>query len=242
VFFRPRTALAAGEHTVRVEATDRASNRAQREWKFNVALSRQVFESFTHNGARGLQPGQVVRLEVKGESGGTVTFQLGEKVLNIPSREVSPGRYVGEYTVRLEDDLRGEPVIARMRARDGQVYTREAAQAIGEIRAPRRPTITTPGETTRSVATNAVNIQGKAARRARVLVRIDYSSTLLGVLGSKGTLFEKVVIADENGNWQTGNVRLDTVGTGSGTEYTVTAKVVGANGVESEPTVHKFTR
>jgi hypothetical protein len=244
IFYRPGTALASGEHTVRVSARDRAGNAAQKEWSFIIGKNRNVAETISHNGAKRLRPGQVVKFTVRGEPGSRVTYSMGDKIMNLPMQEVSEGVYEAQYTVRLEDDLAGTPVTARIRTKDNEVYTVQANQLLGEAGPPMRPTITSPdpNATTRSVSGNTVNIRGKAGRRAKVKVTIDYSSTILGIFKQNGTIAERTIFADENGNWETGDIRIDSSTTGPGTVYTVSAVAVGKNNVTSEITKTTFTR
>ncbi len=236
IFYRPNQALAAGEHTVRVIARDKAGNQSEKNWKFTVGGARNVAERITHNGAKRLRPGQVVKFTVRGEAGSSVTYNIGDKIMNLPTTEVSPGVYEGSYTVRIEDDLAGTPVTARLRTRTGEVYDIDATQLLGEIGPPMKPTFTSPDPTTRSIQGGTVNFRGKAGRRAKVKVTVDYTSTLLGLFKTNGSIAERTVFADEDGNWETGDIKLDSNVTGAGTVYTVTAVAVGKNNVMSEPT------
>jgi hypothetical protein len=225
---------------VRIAARDKAGNATERTWRFTVTNRATLNnETLRHNGARNLRPGQTVEFTLRAEPGSNVTYSIGDRIMNLPMREISAGVYKADYTVRLEDDLTGVPVTARVRTPDNEVFLIESNQLLGEIGTPMRPTITSPDPSTRSVSGNTVNIQGRAGRRAKVRVVVNYTSTLLGLFKTNGTLAERTVFADENGNWSTGDIKLDQP---AGTTYTVTAVTVGRNDVTSEATTYSFSK
>jgi hypothetical protein len=69
-----------------------------------------------------------------------------------------------------------------------------------------------------------------------VLVRVDYSTSVLGAARLNGAVTEVVVVADENGRFRTDPIDLRTLIKGSDTRYTVTATTLGTNDRKSEPT------
>ena len=53
-----------------------------------------------------MRPGDVVRLRVEGTPRADVRAEIPGVVRDLPLREVRPGVYAGQYTVRRGDDLR----------------------------------------------------------------------------------------------------------------------------------------
>jgi hypothetical protein len=235
ISYRPAQRLEPGRHEVVLTARDRAGNVATKSWAFTLGANEDIIKSFTHNAEGTIEPGQVLNFTLVGEAGGTATASIGNKALDIPLREVEPGRYVGEYTVRRGDNFQNENVTARLRAKSGEIFTSESATKLAvQAGPPEAPRITSPTEDVR--VGNSLVIKGTAAKRARVRVRVDYRKAVLGAFALNGTITEQIVEADENGNFTTPAIPLSGLAGGSGTTYTITATALGANDVESEVT------
>jgi hypothetical protein len=132
VRYVPRRALFAGTHTARLEVEDRAGNRSAASWQFIVNRSNipDRFENttFTHNASTRVRPGDVVTLTLRTEPDADVTYSVGSAVVNRQMTEVRPGVYTATYTVRRSDDFWDMPITARVRTRDGQVFTVDATR------------------------------------------------------------------------------------------------------------------
>jgi len=232
--FRPDEQLAPGKHTAVVTARDKAGNQVSKSWEFNVVTNADVIKTFNHNADQRLAPGQVLTFTLTGEPGGTATYTVGKKLVNRAMVETEPGRYVAEYTVRTGDDFNNEPVTATLRTKAGETFTSDAqVNVAAKAGPPAAPVISSP--TAADAAGRNVVVRGKAGKRARVLVRIDYQARALGVLAFNGTLGEQIVEADDAGLWETKAFNLETLGTGRGTTYTITATTLGTGDENSEP-------
>jgi hypothetical protein len=234
VAFRPLEPLAAGRHEITVTAQDRAGNVTRRTWGFTVASRGDVIQSFTHTGDRNVEPGQVITFTLVGEPGGTATYTVGERLRRRPMTEVEPGRYVGEYTVRRNDDFENEKVVAELKTKSGETFTIDASSQVAGNATPAAPTISAP--TDDAALGKTVTIRGKARPNQQVRVRVDYRANALGVLALNGTIGEQTVTADAQGNWETTAFNLDTLATRRSATFTITAVAIGNNGRESEAT------
>ncbi|HEY4003446.1 MAG TPA: copper amine oxidase N-terminal domain-containing protein [Candidatus Xenobia bacterium] len=110
--------------------------RARQEGPWRVALGppagtwqrprRGLIQNVTHNGRAPLYPGQILEVTMSGAPGGQATFGVGY-VRNIPMREVSPGTYVGSWTVPPGPRNPAVPVIVRLRLSNGEQQDRRGA-------------------------------------------------------------------------------------------------------------------
>jgi hypothetical protein len=234
VSLQPQTTLAMGEHRVEVSGRDQAGNEFRQAWSFFVAEGGEAIQSFTHDAPARPEPGDVVTLTLRGEPGATAVFSIGELVTDRQMREVEPGRYVGEYTIRRGDALANQPIRARLQTRGGQVFTVQAERGIGMQAGPlQAPQVTShqPNQQVRSPLT----LEGTAPPNSRVQVRIEHRTMVLGALPMGGTIAERVVDVDADGRWRTAPIPLDTLVRGSNTEYTVTLVALVPGAEPSEP-------
>ena len=150
---------------------------------------------------RALAAGEVLTVVAEGAPGGAATFSIPGVQPNIAMREAQRGVYVGTYTVRPGDVLRGTRVIVNLRV-GGRDYT-AASQAPVEINAAmtlsQPPVITSPGN---GVAVSSVpfTVRGRAAPNARVRVTADYAGQVL-LFNVNGTLGTQTVTTNANGDW-----------------------------------------
>ncbi len=240
--YKPSVALEAGLHEVSISVRDRAGNTASKAYSFRVVAGSEAIRSFTHTGTGNAQPGDVLTFVLLGEPGGRATFSIGETVKNRAMEEEAPGRYIGEYTVRKGDNFRDDVVTARLRTKAGETFTAQAASGVavnaGALEAPK---LTSPEEGARIGAGNLI-VRGTAGSGARVRIRVEYSATLLGLLERKGTLYDQVVDADQNGKFETRPIDVNFLGADRNTTYTITAVTLGANETASEATVLRVKR
>ncbi len=236
IAYRPTQPLETGPHQVFVSVQDRAGNSATKSWAFTVASETDVVKTFSHTGSGNLDPGQVITFTLLGAKGGNATFSIGNKVLDVPMREVEDGKYVGEYVVRKGDSFVGEPVIAKLRTASGETYTIDAPQGIG-VRAgkPEPPKITSP--LPKAAVQSPLVIKGTALPRSKVQLRVDYRTNVFGGLGLGGSIAELEIDVDDHGNFVSQPIDLETLVASKDTTYTITAVTVGANGQKSEETV-----
>lgn len=236
VSYRPDQALAGGTHEVEISGRDRAGNPVTRTWQFQVRDNQDVIRSLTYDaGGQPLAPGTEVAFTLTGDPGSKVTFSVGDRILDRPMAEASPGKYVGYYTIRRNDSLDNALVTAKLVTQAGETYTFESPTRFNTtattLEAPR---ITDPAAD--SKVGRQLVLRGTAAPGSRIHVKIDYVTSALGVLRMTGTVGEFEVVADDRGNWHTDPIDMDTGLGGGPTNFNIAATTVGANGKTSSVT------
>ncbi|MFY9234582.1 MAG: copper amine oxidase N-terminal domain-containing protein [Fimbriimonadaceae bacterium] len=241
VSYTPRTNLSGGAHTVEIQASDKAGNEVRGSWTFTIADVSEMVKSLTHNATSSLEPGDTITVTLKGEEGGRATYSIGKSIADRSMRETSPGVYVGEYVIRKGDIFTNEPVTATLVTKSGSSFTIESPSRIGLNAGPlSAPRITSHADGDRVGET--LVLSGKAERGSRIRLRVDYSALALGVLRLNGRVYDRVIEADANGNWTSGEIEISGVAATKGAEYTVTVAAVSAEGRESDPVSIKLRR
>jgi len=86
--------------------------------------------------------------------------------------------------------------------------------------------------------TSPITLKGTVAPRAKVLVRVDYGTTVIGGIRLTGALYEEEVEANAAGVWETAPIDLKLMVNGDDTTYKVTVTLVVAEGVKApDPTI-----
>ena len=240
VRYEPLNRLSTGSHDVRLEVEDRAGNRANSTWNFTVlraGTGDPGDSSFTFDAPSVLSAGDVIRFTLRAEPNSTVTYSIGNTVLNRSMIETSRGVYTASYTVRRGDDFRNQPGTARVRLDDGQVYTVQSERLLdsrigGGSGAPDRPVLLSPTSTR---VGNTVIVKARSAGADRFHVKIDYASTVLGGLRITGNVHDRTYDATFRGELETESIDLGTPVGGTNTEYTITVTAISPDGTRSEP-------
>ncbi len=237
ISYRPDEALTPGMHKVVLKAQDKAGNEVSKEWVFQVGNQTDVIKSFAFTADnQALTPGTEVTFTLMGEPNSQATYTIGDRVRERRMTEESPGKYVGTYTIRRNDNFDNMVVSAKLVTPNGETYTTEATSKFTASNATlEKPTFTSP-EANSKLSENEVIFEGRAAPGSKVQIKVSYVKTVLGAFRMNGTVAEVEVTADDNGVFRTDKIDLNT-GLGSGdTTYTATAVTVGANGKKSEET------
>ncbi|MBI5832082.1 MAG: copper amine oxidase N-terminal domain-containing protein [Armatimonadetes bacterium] len=251
VSFRPVRPLPAEEHLVAVSAADRAGNRVSRSWRFRTIVVADGVRAFRWTAPAGAGPGDTVSITLDAPTGGQARCSVGTVVANQAMPEVTTGHYAADYTLRRSDQLALLRVSGTFTTREGQAYTFEAENQSAVV-APVPgttlpvstalvvPRFTSPSPDTRIGA--SVVLRGTGPRNGRVGVRVEYVTKVLGLLPVGGALTEVAVDVDRNGNWQTASINVDTLLSGGGTTYNVTAWSVGLDNQRSASATLRLMR
>ena len=232
--------VVVGRNVAVVSARDRAGNPVQKTWEFTVAETSTMVRTLTHDATGTVEPGQVITVRLEGAPNGRATFSVGQNV-NLPMTEEAEGEYVGRYTVRRGENLANAPVTAKLVV-GGQTFTIEAKNRVSVSFSggtPDAPSISSPSGTT---VLSPIQVKGKTVSNGRVRVKVEYETTVLGALRMNGTIFEEVVRADADGDYETDDIELSNPVGGSDTVYKVTVIAVGESGKESSPRVITIRR
>lgn len=244
--YRPESPLPAGEVNVYLSVADKAGNKTEKTWKFNLINTAGIIKSFTYAAADIPAPGDEITATLEGKPGGTASFWFvdpaGNKLRTQAMKETSPGIYTGEYTVRKTDDLSGAEVVGSLVLPSGSSYTLPAEKKIGGTAStPNEPVILSPAAN--SKVASPITVTGKAPGNSQVQLKVEYSTLWLGPISMKGTLAEQVVDVDDDGEFSSKPIDLSTaIGKGKDTTYTLTAVTLSGSGMKSEPVVIKFTK
>ncbi len=236
ITYKPETPLPAGMTQIELTVTDVAGNRTRGRWAFveqqrAEARIKTVLDDVSHV----LQPGDVIHVEMTASQGGRAAFSTGS-IRDVPMREVQPGHYRAEYTIRKGDDVVDKPIAFHLLMPDGQKFERTSVHIVRiDTGKPEPPVVVSPGQN--AAVPNPLIVSGRAARNARVQVRVEYRSKVIGLVTIQGAVADLVVTADRNGNWQTEPINLGRTLGNRGVEYTITATAINSVGVTSEPTL-----
>lgn len=234
ISYRPDTQFGAGRHDVIVQASDLAGNQVEKRWSFDIISDRDAITEFTLEGDDADRvPGATTRFTMVGEPGGRAVFSIGDRVVDRPMREISPGHYEGTYVVRNDDDFINTPVRVRLTTGDGSTYTYNADRSFTTRVPLEAPVITEPVDGDK--VSDAFVIRGRAHPGSRVHVKVDYDRTELKIVKLTGTVLDTDVFADREGHWETEAIDIRH-GFSRGTRFSVTATTYGPHDRRSAET------
>ena len=234
VTYRPSVALDPGLHEVSVVATDHAGNISTSNWSFTLIGSASYISGFSYTGPSELEPGAIINVMMVGAEGAGADFSIGNSRVSIPMVESAPGQYSGQYTVDATDDFADEILAAHLRDDSGNVYTAFASDQVStKAMAPPMPIINTPSA--KSPLLTPLYITGSATPFAAVRVKVTFNVSQKDGTNLSGPLGEVIVLADQNGDFETSPVELDPMLSRLNASYTITAMVEGKKGLSSPP-------
>ena len=240
VSYTPTEPLPPGETTVVLAISDKATNEAKIEWKFDVLSgdSTSGIQSVKQNAGKTLEPGDVLHVEMDGVPGGTATFTLGN-IKGVKLTEAPAGHYATDYTIRKGDDVQNATLATNLTLSDGQKFTRQADKVVSVATGkPTAPIIVFPAKG--DALSSPLIIRGKATPHTQVRVKVDYSSKLLGLLPLQGTASDAIVTTDKNGVWKTDPIELNNLLSNRNVDYTISATAISATAEKSDTTQYRF--
>jgi hypothetical protein len=182
---------------------------------------------------RELRAADVVEVVATGTPAGRATFSIGGLRTGVPMVESTAqrGTYYGSYTIQPGDSIQRAEVTVRLTTPDGHVVTASAPTRI-QINAAGAapPTASTPtilSPANGSSIKSPFTVTGVARPGSQVKVTADYSGKVLLFFDVNGTLGNKVVTADQSGNWSAMFTQGPPV---SGVTVTITAVAVEQDG------------
>ena len=239
ISYKPTEALPPGPQKVELKIADVAGNRTEARWTF-IEQPREAggIKSVVDNADHVLQPGDTIHVEMTGTPGGKATFSAGS-LQNVPMREVQPGHYTRDYTIRTGDDIADKPLAFRLVTPQGDKFEQASRRAIKvNTGKPTPPVVTSPGPN--QAPTNPLVIRGKATPNSKVRVKVDYRNRVFGLVALQGTAADTTVTADRDGNWQTEPINIGGILGNKGVEYTISATASNAADEKSDTTTTKF--
>lgn len=218
-------ALPAGQINLRATVTDAAGNEAQAISIFTVmGATPGAVNAVTHNARAALRATDVLVTELRADPRGRATFDLvGDNnrliAVNLPMREIEPGRYQGTYTVQGNEGTNKVRVVGRFTGADNLTVTNEATTMVTLSTAAAVQknvlTVTAPADNTQ--VQTPLTVRGRALAGAIVDVAIRAEGTKV----TRVLLFEsrrpytqelgtQQIQASTNGTWATRPIELPT--------------------------------
>jgi len=227
--------LAPGVYHFRVMVYDRAGNVTDKSWDITATGQTGNATILTHNGGGQLMPGQNITFNVSAPPGSQVAVAIGHRI-NVPLYESSPGKFTGTYTVKSTDVFSNDPVGARVIPPRGRQYLVQSFQPLGYTSPTATgtvPVITSP--TANQSISDPLIVQGVALPNSTVEIHVSYSTMILGIFRSNGSVADVTAFADQYGNFTARPISLTGFSKGSNTSYTITAVTVLPDGTRSAP-------
>ncbi|HEY3247386.1 MAG TPA: copper amine oxidase N-terminal domain-containing protein [bacterium] len=227
----------SGSVRVEVRLVDKAGNQTNSSWTFAIApQSGSLIQSVTVNPTTALRAGDTLTITVVGEPGARATFSIEGVAQNTPMTEAAnqPGVYFGSYTAKPTDNVVAATITVQL-TKGGRTSTAEASTGVTIVgQQPAAPTITEPKEGDRVGA--SFEIRGRATAGYRVVARIDYRGTALGVLALQGTYGEFSATVGREGNFR---IDVNPRTRIPNAELTITVWVIDPAGRRSPPATVK---
>lgn len=237
ILIKPTSDFTEGRHTVRIEVQDQAGNRSNVETEFEVIYAANLVTQFTLNSPNVVEPGDRVQMSAKVDA--TVRRAWVKFGAQGTLRELtgSPGTtMVGTYTVAKGDSFDETPIIVVMENSKGERLEFLTDKTITMVGASTpKPTIVSPEED--SVLGNSLTIKGTATNSKVVRIKVEYVSSLLGILETSGLVRELEVEVKADGTFATDAIQLKGVLGSKADRYKVTVTAISAKGRESDPVV-----
>jgi len=147
----------------------------------------------------------------------------------------TPGQYVGTYTVRRGDQVIGDRLTAHLTV-NGATFTEKATAPVTIVtKTAMKPVIESPAPNSR--VGQEMTVTGRADPGSDVEITVTYQQTLLGILGTRGTIATERAKVDAAGQFRSPAIPLGGLFGTDGVHYTVQVVEIDAAGQRSEPAV-----
>ena len=239
ISYKPADPLPAGAQQIELKIADVAGNRKDTRWTFmEQPRAAGGIKSVSDDVNHVLQPGDTMHVELNGTPGGKATFSVGN-IQNVPMREVQPGHYTRDYTIRRGDDIADKPIAYHLVTPEGEKFEQASGRAVKvNTGKPTPPIVVSPGPN--QAPSNPLVIRGTATPNSKVRVKVDYRNRVFGLVAVQGTAADTTVTTDKNGNWQTEPINIGGILGSKGVEYTISATAMNAADEKSDTTTTKF--
>ena len=148
-----------------------------------------------------IEPGAELRFTLDGAPGARAVVDLPGIERNVRLREVRPGHYEGNYTLRTSDRLElREPVVARLRAGD-RIVTASLAHPFVAAGPANVPIQILSHSNNAQVQGSETHVRGRTAPFATVQVRVDAVPPVIGQFGVAQRVFAQTLQADRSGHF-----------------------------------------
>lgn len=112
--YLPIMPLTEGKNTVEIAGIDLKKEKFLIKWAFFIK-SHDNITSIENDAKDILIENEILTIELKGQKGAAAYFDIGNKVEDIPMKEISPGVYIGTYKVKTIDNFPNETIMGHLK-------------------------------------------------------------------------------------------------------------------------------
>lgn len=242
IHYTPSDDLAPGAHTCDLKVVDGAGNVTEKTWSFTTSRAMDLAKSISADIPPNCHPGDKILITMIGAPNSQATCSIGDRVTNLPMTESSPGMYSATYVVQPGDHFWNDRVCGQIHTQDNQTFTLTSPQSVTlRYGPPVVPVWTAPAID--AVVGDNVTLQGTAPPNSQVHIWVEYHSHVGPNLPVSGRLYDTIVDADSNGNFSTGQIKLDPgLAASTGMKFTAHAVAIGWDGKPSQVADLEFRR
>lgn len=238
--YKPASDLPVGRYEVKITARDKAGNESAVETEFSVVEAQNLVSEFASDSPDMLEPGDVVSFRAKvSDDVRTTRVKLGDQDRSWPLAVGDDRSITFNYTVRKGDSFDDSPLRLLLTLTNGDEveFVPDLKLTMAGAVTP-TPKLNSP-EAGISLGRTAV-FQGEAQKAEKVRVRVEYVSSVFGLLQTEGLVIEVEVDVKSDGLFTTESIRLGGPLGSTPDQYRITLTSISAKGRESEPVVLIF--
>jgi len=112
--YMPIMPLPEGKNIVEVAGIDSNGEKFSIKWSFSIKPHDNI-TSIENDARDTLIENEILTVELKGQKGAKAYFDIGNKIEDVPMKEVSPGIYKGAYKVKTIDNLPNETITGHLK-------------------------------------------------------------------------------------------------------------------------------
>ena len=199
--YKPEQGLLPGRHTAKVIFQDTSGRNHTYRWEFYVKEC-CLIKFVSHNATAPMMESEKLIVKMAGAPGGKAFFSLPNIVDNVSMREVSKGKYEGEYRVKELDYTTEQPVFVSLSMPDGTTETVKSKTPVSVFAQLFRVKILSPGKNEK--VTRKFLIKGRTKPNIKVFMSIALSfKTLKNLIKANGPETGGIeALSDNNGYFQ----------------------------------------
>ncbi|MFM9873895.1 MAG: stalk domain-containing protein [Fimbriimonadaceae bacterium] len=240
IVLKPTQDLSIGKHDVKLTVTDNAGNNSTVETEFEIVAAVNLVQNFVLTPTSKLEPGDSVKINAMvGSDVKRVMVKLGNQDVLRQANLAADGKVSFAYTVAKGDSFDDSPITLLLEMSNGDKleYVAESRLTMVGVVTP-QPKLVSP-EAGSNLGKSVV-LTGTAEKAATVRIRVEYISSVFGLLQTQGLVKELEVEVNADGTFTTGSIALSGPLGSNPDSYKVTMIAISTKGRESDPVVANF--
>lgn len=240
VVLKPDTDLDIGKHMVKLSVEDMAGNLSTVETEFEVVAAANLVQDFKLDAPELVEPGDRISFTAKvGNDVKSVNVRLGSDEVTRPATLDANGLVTYRYTVAKGDSFDDSPITLILTMNNGTKL-----EYVAETKLSQRG-VTTPAPKLVSPEAGAdldkaVTFKGTAEKAKTVRIRVEYISSIFGLLQTSGLVKEVEVEVASDGSFTSESIALRGPLGSNPDSYKVTMTSISSTGRESESVTIEF--